>query len=54
MRSSNQHLESYVTSDYDIYYKADFNLEKKTGGLVIPITELEYQETYLQELKKKN
>lgn len=53
MRSSNQNLESFVTHDYDIYYKADFDLEKKTNGLVIPITEIEYQEIYLEELKEK-
>lgn len=53
MRSRGQSLESYRTSQNETFYKADFNLEKKTGGLVIPISELEYQETYLNELKKQ-
>lgn len=52
MRTSGQRLESFRTSEADIYYKADFNLEKRTGGLVVPITEVEYEEKYLEELKK--
>ncbi|PWA08627.1 hypothetical protein DCC39_14400 [Pueribacillus theae] len=53
MRMRHQHLESFRTSENDIYYKADFDLEKKTNGLVIPISEIEYEEKYLEELKKK-
>lgn len=53
MRISGQELESYRTSENDIYYRANFDLEKKTGGLVEPITEIEYQEKYLEELKKQ-
>jgi Na+/phosphate symporter len=52
MRTQGQHLESFATSENDIYYKADFDLEKKTRGLVEPITEIEYEEKYLEELKK--
>lgn len=53
MRMRGQSLESFVTDEYDVYYKADFDLEKKTNGLVIPISEVEYQEKYLEEIKKK-
>lgn len=53
MRTSGQRLESFITSEDDIYYKADFDLEKKTGGLVEPISEIEYQEKYLKELKNQ-
>ncbi|GMX64569.1 hypothetical protein Elgi_38380 [Paenibacillus elgii] len=52
MRSQGQHLESFVTSENDIYFKADFNLEERTKGLVESITEIEYEEKYLEELKK--
>lgn len=53
MRTHGQELESFVTSENDIYYKTNFDLEKRTNGLVIPITEIEYEETYLNELKKR-
>lgn len=52
MRLQGQHLESFVTSEDDIFYKADFDLKKRSKGLVIPITEIEYEEKYLEELKK--
>ena len=54
MRTREQHLESYRTSENDIYYKANFDLEKKTGGLVEPISEIEYQEKYVEELKRQD
>lgn len=47
MRMQGQNLESFVTSEYDIYYKA-----QRCKGLVEPITEIEYEEKYLEELKK--
>ncbi len=53
MRTAGQKLESFRTTENDIYYKADFDLEKRSGGLVIPISEIEYQETYLNEIKKR-
>lgn len=53
MRLSGEHLQSYRTSDNDIYYESDFDLEKRSNGLVVPITEIEYQEKYLEELKNK-
>lgn len=53
MRLQGQHLDSFVTSDDDIYYKADFDLEERVKGLVEPITEIEYEEKYLDELKKR-
>src|SRR5699024_1995190 len=53
MRVRGQKLESFKTSEDDVYYKADFDLEKKTNGLVEPITEVEYEEKYLTELKKR-
>ncbi|MCR8641406.1 hypothetical protein NV379_01940 [Paenibacillus sp. N1-5-1-14] len=52
MRLQGQKLESFVTSENDIFYKADFNLEDRAKGLVEPITEIEYEEKYLEELKK--
>jgi hypothetical protein len=54
MRMQGQELESYRTSEDDIYYRASFDLNKKTSGLVEPITEIEYQEKYLEELKKQS
>jgi hypothetical protein len=53
MRLRGQKLESFRTSEDDIYYKADFDLEKKTDGMVIPISQIEYEEKYLEELKKQ-
>lgn len=53
MRYERQQLKYFVTSDDDIYYKADFNLGERAKGLVIPITEIEYEEKYLEELKKR-
>lgn len=52
MRTRGQELESFRTSENDIYYKADFDLEKRSSGNVEPITEIEYEEKYLEELKK--
>jgi hypothetical protein len=51
--SYQQHLESFRSSENDIYYKADFNLEKKSNGMVEPITQIQYEEKYLEELKKR-
>ncbi|MFO1442963.1 hypothetical protein KDN24_06995 [Bacillus sp. Bva_UNVM-123] len=53
MRRRGQSLKSFVTSEDDIYYQADFDLEKESNGLVIPISEIEYEEKYLEELKKR-
>lgn len=53
MRRSGQSLESFRTSENDIYYKADFDLEKTTNVSVIPISQIEYEEKYLEELKKQ-
>jgi len=53
MRRSGEDLESYRTSENDIYYKASFDLEERSRGLVIPISEVEYQEKYLEELKNQ-
>lgn len=52
MRRQGQQLERFITSEKDIFYKADFDLEKETKGLVIPITAIEYHETHLAEIKK--
>ena len=54
MRTAGQSLESFKTSENDIYYKCDFDLEKSTGGSVVPITEIEYEEKHLEELKKRD
>lgn len=53
MRLAGQNLESFVTNENDIYYKADFDLAKRAKEYVEPITEIEYEEKYLEELKKK-
>lgn len=53
MRMQGQELEYFATLENDIYYKADFDLEKRSNGNVIPISEVEYQETYLNELKRR-
>jgi hypothetical protein len=53
MRMRGQNLESFRTSEDDIYYKADFDLEEKTNGMVTPISLIEYEEKYLEELKKQ-
>jgi len=53
MRMRGQKLESFRTSENDIFYKADFDLVKRTDGLVEPITEIQYEEKYLEELKKQ-
>lgn len=53
MRKSGQSLQSFRTSENDIYYKTDFDLEKTTNGSVIPISQIEYEEKYLEELKKQ-
>ncbi|MCY9592341.1 hypothetical protein PC41400_15045 [Paenibacillus chitinolyticus] len=45
-------LERYISLDKEIYYKADFNLEKRSQGNFDLITEIEYQEKYLEDLKK--
>lgn len=58
MRYAGEEMSSFVTSENDIYYEADFDLEKRSArtsngeSLVIPITEIEYQEKYLEEIKK--
>jgi regulator of replication initiation timing len=53
MRFSGEHLKSYLTSEHDVYYEADFDLAERSKGIVEPITAIEYQEKYLEELKKK-
>ncbi|TYS60501.1 hypothetical protein FZC76_21765 [Sutcliffiella horikoshii] len=52
MRSRGQKLESYISSEGDIYFRADFDLAKRSDGSVESITEVQYQEKYLKELKK--
>jgi hypothetical protein len=53
MRLRGQKLESFKTSKDDIYFKADFDLESKSNGSVEPISEIEYEEKYLEELKNR-
>ena len=52
-RSQQQKLSSFVTSENDIYFKANFDLEEYAKGSVEPISEIEFEETYLNELKKR-
>ncbi|MGG1659488.1 hypothetical protein [Brevibacillus sp. NRS-1366] len=53
MRLQGQKLESFFTSEGGIYFKADFDLENRSNGMVAPISEIEYEEKYLEELKKE-
>lgn len=59
MRYSGETLKTFKTSEYDLYYKADFDMDersKRTNGgesLIEEITEVEYTEKYLEEIKKK-
>jgi len=49
-KAKGQLLRSFVTNYYDLYFKTDSNLEKQTNGLVVPISEAEYEEKYIKEL----
>lgn len=51
--SEHQTIESFRTSENDVYFKANFDLEKKSNGMVVPISEIEYTEKYLAEMKKR-
>lgn len=53
MRVRGQSLESFRAHDGDIYYKANFDLNKRSNGNVVPISEIEYEEMYLETLKKQ-
>lgn len=52
MRFQGETMKSFKTSEHDIYYETNFDLEERSKGLVVPITDVEYQEKYLEELKK--
>lgn len=54
MRRQGETMEMFITSDHVIHYKADFDLIDRTNGAVEEITEVEYQETYLEEIKKRD
>ncbi|KZE65029.1 hypothetical protein AV545_03665 [Paenibacillus jamilae] len=59
MRYHGETLKTFKTSDHELYYKADFDLEERTkqstgDSFVIPITEIEHQEKYLEEIKKQS
>lgn len=60
MRYQGETLTTFRTSEFDLYYEANFNIDersKRTNGgesLVDEITEVEYTEKYLEEIKKKN
>jgi hypothetical protein len=53
MRMRGQNLSSFRTSEHEIYFKADFDLAESSNGMVEPITEIQYEEKYLSELKKR-
>lgn len=56
MRTCNtQRLESFVSSDGVNYMKANFDLNslRDVSSYIKPISEIEFEETYLNELKKK-
>lgn len=47
------HIRSFVTSEKDIYFETDFDLEERSNGSVVRITAIEYHEKYLEEIKKQ-
>lgn len=51
-RLAGETLERFTTAEGDIYFKANFDLSLGRTELVSPISEIEYQEAYLAELKK--
>lgn len=53
MRYRGESMEMFRTSENDIYYKTDFDLEKRSKGMVESISEVEYHEVYLSEIKKQ-
>ncbi|WP_063562915.1 hypothetical protein [Paenibacillus sp. O199] len=59
MRYQGETLKTFRTSEFDLYYKADFDIDERSKrtnsgeSLVEEITEIEYTEKYLEEIKKK-
>lgn len=59
MRYSGESLTTFRTSEYDLYYKANFDIDERSKrtncgeSLLEEITEVEYTEKYLEEIKKK-
>lgn len=59
MRYSGESLKTFRTSEFDLYYKADFDIDERSKrtnrgeSLLEEITEVEYTEKYLEEIKKK-
>lgn len=53
--SQTQTLSSFISSEHDVYLKANYNMidREKSSGYVEPITEIEFEEKYLKELKKR-
>ncbi len=49
-----QRIESFISSDGVNYIKANYNLldRDKSSGSIEPISEIEFEETYLKELKR--
>lgn len=57
MRMRGQNLESFLTLDGVMYFKADFDMNQRYGGeeknlFLEEISEIEYEEVHLAELKK--
>lgn len=56
MRTSHvQSLESFISSEKEIYFKANFDMigREKSSGYIVPITEIQFEEKYLAELKDR-
>ena len=51
MRFAGETMESFVAVDGITYFKTNFNLADRAKGVVEPVSEIEYEETYLAELK---
>ena len=50
---TNEEMRSYRSSDDVIYYEANFDLAERTKGQVVPISAVEYHETYAKEIRKQ-
>lgn len=52
-RAAGQEFRSFGTSEGELYFKADYDLNSRADGLLEEISEIEYEEKYLYEIKKR-
>lgn len=57
MRYHGETLKTFRTSEFDLYYQANFDVADRakntSGDILEEISEVEYTEKYLEEIKKK-